>query len=467
MSFGQRTSASARAFSCPHCGSPVTLRAAGITVTAVCPACGSLIDTASPELRIIQAARDALFASPLEIGWRGKLDDIEWEVIGCVNKSVRYQPAYHWEEYLLFNPWHGFRFLSQVNGHWTLFKRLNQRVDGIAYRHSLGLNGRTFHIFNRDNVVVDAVKGEFYWRIKVGDETQACDFVSAPYMLSSEESDDEINISLGRYVSQADIRRAFPDAHLPYASGVGACQPSGIRNARSIFSVAALAAVAAVIAHVAVALTSPESMVVDLQGQPLSATTPAPSAPMWGADTPAPGAPYPSTATLQLPDFVPVQTAAKTLVSQPFELATDSNLRVDTWTNLDNNWAEFDLSLVNDTTHETFDIHQATSRYSGVDDGERWSEGSNHARSYTPLLPKGHYRLLIDSDTDVFQKQPSLPFTLEIHRGASDIWNLWLTLLVLAIYPAWVAWRVWSFESARWSNSDYSPGGQLLADQEA
>lgn len=468
MSFGQRLSPSARAFSCPHCGSPVSLRAVGITVTAVCPACGSVIDTASPELKIIQATRDALIATPLDIGSRGKLDGVEWEVIGCVSKSVRYQPAYRWEEYLLFNPWHGFRFLSQVNGHWSLFKRLNQRVDGVRGHLSATLNGRTFHAFNKDTVVVDGVKGEFYWRIKVGDETYACDFVSAPYMLSSEESDDEVNIALGRYVPQADIRRAFPDARLPYASGVGACQPSGIRNTKSVFNVAVLAAVAAIVTHVAVAVISPESKVVDVQGQPLTATAPASSsAPMWGASAPAPDAPFPSTATLPLPDFAPVQTAAKTLVSQPFDLTTDSNLRIDTWTNLDNNWAEFDMSLVNDTTHQTFDVHQATSRYSGVDDGEAWSEGSNHARSYTPLLPKGRYRLLIDSDTDIFQKQPSLPFTLEIHRSVSDIWNLWLVLLVLAIYPLWVAWRVWSFESARWSNSDYSPGSLLAADQES
>lgn len=462
MSFGQRLSPSARAFSCPHCGSPVILRAVGITVTAVCPACGTGIDTASPELKIIQAAKDADFATPLNIGWRGDLDGVAWEIIGCVAKSVRFT-IYRWEEYLLFNPWHGFRFLSQVNGHWTLFKRLNQRVDGIGRHNALTLNGRVYHVFNKDTVVVDAVKGEFYWRIKTGDETYACDYISAPYMLSSEESDDEINISLGRYVSKAEIRRAFPDARLPYASGVGACQPSGVRHVRSTFTVAGLAAAAAIIVHIAVATATPHRALVDVQADYLTPKAPpasaSASAPMWGD---------PTATTSPVPFNDPaIPTTAQTLTTQSFDLPEDASLRVDTSTNLDNRWAAFDLTLVNDTTHQDFDIHQETGRYSGIDDGEAWSEGSNHARSYTPVLPKGRYRLMIDADTDAFDHDASVPFSLEVDRGVTDIWNLWLTLLLLAIYPAWVAWRVWSFESARWSNSDYSPGVAIIDNLEA
>ncbi len=459
MSFGHRANPTGRAFACPQCGSPVTLRAVGITVTAVCPACGSVIDTASPELKIVQAARDADFATPLDIGWRGELDGIQWEVIGCVSKSVK-STVYHWEEYLLFNPWHGFRFLSQVNGHWTLFKRLNENIDGIGRRNTIGLKGRTFHVFNKDTVVVDRVKGEFYWRLKVGDETFASDYVSAPWMLSCEESDDEINVSMGRYVPKADIRRAFPEARLPYASGVGACQPSGIKNAKAVLALGGMAGLAAVVAHIWMAVLTPHRTVVDVQNEVLTLKPAAATATAsWGSAPAIPGVTgFSDTA---------IPTTAETLTTEPFDLKTDTSLTVDVWTNLDNRWADFDLTLVNDTTHQDFDIHEGTSHYSGVDDGESWSEGRNQARSYTPLLPKGRYRLIIDADTDAFSTASQVPFSLQVRTGQSDIWNLWAALLLLAIYPAWVAWRVWSFESARWSNSDYSPGGQLMANEEA
>jgi len=225
---------------------------------------------------------------------------------------------------------------------------------------------------------------------------------------------------------------------------------------------AIVAGLAAIAIHIGVAAFSPKRTVVDIENQSLTlkpaATAPAATG-SWGEASGTPGAvSFGGT---------PIATAAQSLTTEPFDLTSDTSLTLDIWTNLDNRWADFDLTLVNDTTHQDFDIHGGTSHYYGVDDGESWSEGSNHARAYTPLLPKGRYRLMIDADSDAFSTYSQVPFSLELRTGMTDIWNLWAALLLLAIYPAWVAWRVWSFESARWSNSDYSPGGQLLANQEA
>jgi hypothetical protein len=231
--FGQRPPAkSVRAFQCPGCGGPIELRAVGISVTAVCRQCSSVIDTANPDLRVIQTARQAAVSTDIEIGSRGELYGVLWEVIGYARKSVK-GTIYGWDEYLLFNPWQGFRFLSQLDGHWTFFKRVNAAIDRIGRRNSLTYNDKTYSVFNKDYVIVDSVQGEFYWRVKAGDESYAADYIHPPYMLSSEETNDEVNISLGVYVEKAVLRKAFLEAPLPYAWECANRRLTATRQARS------------------------------------------------------------------------------------------------------------------------------------------------------------------------------------------------------------------------------------------
>jgi len=447
--FGRRPPAkSVKAFQCPGCGGPIELRAVGVSVTAVCRQCSSIIDTSNPDLRVIQAARQAAVSTDIEIGWRGELYGVLWEVIGYTRKSVK-GTIYGWDEYLLFNPWEGFRFLSQSDGHWTFFKRVNAAIDRIGRRNSLTYNGKTYSVFNKDYVIVDSVQGEFYWRVRRGDESYAADYIRPPYMMSSEETNDEINISLGVYVERADLKKAFPEARLPYASGVGACQPPPYRNkASKIIKLGVIAAVAAVVLHIAIGIALPSQTMVDITGQPIVvkpaslAVLPASGA-MWG-----------------LPNETPVaQTEGQTMASEAFTLPRNGNIRVDIATALDNGWADFDLTLVNDKTSVSYPMHQSVSYYHGVDGGESWREGRNTASAWISSVPAGTYHLLIDAETDQFAKDGQLPFNLTLRRGVNETSNLWIALLLIAIFPAIVLFQRWSFESQRWSNSDYTPSG--------
>lgn len=449
--FGQRPPIkSMKAFQCPGCGGSIELRAVGISITAVCRQCSSIIDTANPDLHVIQAARQAAFSTGIEIGSRGELYGTLWEVIGYTRKSVK-GTIYGWDEYLLYNPWEGFRFLSQSDGHWTFFKRLNAAIDRIGRHNSLTYNDKAYSIFNKDYVVVDSVQGEFYWRVKTGDETYAADYIRPPYMLSSEKSNDEINISLGVYVDKAVLRKAFPKARLPYPLGVGACQPPPFRNkAGKIIKLGLLAAGAAIVLHVAMGIALPSQTMVDITGQPIvvkpasAAVLPA-GGEMWG-----------------LPNETPVaQTEGQTLQSEPFILPRSGNIRIETSTWLENGWADFDLTMVNEKTSVSYPIQQSVSYYHGVDGGESWSEGQNKARAWVSNVPAGTYRLLIDAESDQFAKDGQLPFNLTLRRGVNEMSNLWIALLLIAIYPAIVLFRRWSFESQRWSNSDYTPSGGL------
>src|SRR5262245_23764963 len=97
---------------CPNCGGPVERRGFGHTLTVVCPQCLSVLDASTPLLQILQKIEDRqrrVLSIPL--GTRGRFDGVTWETIGFQARSVTSDGVmYEWEEYLLFNPYHGFRY---------------------------------------------------------------------------------------------------------------------------------------------------------------------------------------------------------------------------------------------------------------------------------------------------------------------------------------------------------------------
>ena len=117
-------------------------------MSAVCGSCGTVIDTATPELQIIEAAEAAVrkLAPILPIGQRGKLFGTDYEIIGCVKRA---DPWSKWSEYLLFNPWQGFRWLVTFNGHWSFVTRLP--VTAGVERHRIAKsNGRRYKLFGEE-----------------------------------------------------------------------------------------------------------------------------------------------------------------------------------------------------------------------------------------------------------------------------------------------------------------------------
>jgi hypothetical protein len=438
-----------KAFNCRSCGGRVQLRATGISVTAVCEHCHCVIDAADPDLKVIQRAEAAYVKSDLPIGIRGELFGVSWEIIGYVRKAVA-GTIYRWDEYLLFNPWHGFRFLSKSSHHWTFFKRLNEHVQGIG-PNRVTAQGRSFSLFNRDIARVEAVKGEFYWRIKVGDESHTSDYINPPFMLSKDETMDETNVSLGVYVPHKDIAKAF-GARISSPLSVGACQPAPFeRSVSKIMNVAALSFTAAIIIQAVSMIVLPHHQILNISDTSIMPAVPEVS----------------DTGTGSWSDNISApEVRGETLSTELFELKSPGAVRISSEAVLDNAWAELSLSMVNEKTGHVYAIRQGLEHYYGVSDGERWSEGSNKAESFLSRVPAGTYRLLIDADSDLLAKSKKLSFTLKLEHGVTDWSNLLMSLLMIGFFPAYVIARRFSFESARWSDSSYSPSGALKEDEE-
>ena len=115
-----------RSLQCPNCGGTIELRGHSHTISAVCIQCLSILDASTPDLRIVQQfqARER-FQPIIPLGRRGKLWAVDYEAIGFqIREIVVEGVAYRWAEYLLYNPFRGYLYLTEYQGHWNAIRTL-------------------------------------------------------------------------------------------------------------------------------------------------------------------------------------------------------------------------------------------------------------------------------------------------------------------------------------------------------
>jgi len=109
-----------KSLKCPTCGAQLAVRSFENAVTVVCRSCHSILDAKDPNLRVLQQFAAATGeAHPLiPLGARGKLHGTDYMAIGFQRRTITVDSVdYSWHEYLLFNPYKGYRYLTEYNGH--------------------------------------------------------------------------------------------------------------------------------------------------------------------------------------------------------------------------------------------------------------------------------------------------------------------------------------------------------------
>src|SRR5688572_19673199 len=103
--------------SCPKCKAENNARGKAMTLAMTCKSCNAYFRTGNWNKDITQFGSAEEPAIP--IGSKGKIDGTLYEVLGfAVKKETKYH--YSWREYFLFNPYMGYAFLSEYNGHWNI-----------------------------------------------------------------------------------------------------------------------------------------------------------------------------------------------------------------------------------------------------------------------------------------------------------------------------------------------------------
>lgn len=420
---------SAAAMGCPNCGGPLALIAPDKAERVTCPNCNSLLDVDQGNLSYLRAlapsqAPDFL----LQIGMEGTfLNDKRFRILGAMARSVTIEGIkYYWHEYLLYNPMIGFRWLVHSDNHWNFVEPVNP-ADVLANTMfqagvSVGYNGRNFKIFQDATAVVEYVKGEFYWRVEQGESVRATDYVAAPLMLSREATRDEVNWSLGTYMTNAEVEKAFGISDLPKPWSVAPNQPF---TGSFYYTWGAVPLVMLFVAAVfMIPLTGLSSTVIADQ--------------------------------ITLPPLASA-TAPQTIFSRPFEIKADRNIRISASANLNNAWADLDVDLINDQSQEVESVNIPIEYYSGTDSDGAWTEGSQSTDATLSSLPAGSYTLRVEGTWQNWQEP--MPVNVKVEQSVNRGVNFCCALLALAIVPFFGLLRKWTFESSRWKDSMFGSSG--------
>ena len=410
---------------CPNCGGPIDLIAPDKAELVTCPNCDSLLDVNQGNLSYLKSLTPSpdqpAFVAP--IGAEGSFkDDVKFKIIGAVVRSVTFDGIkYYWHEYLLYNPMVGFRWLVHSDNHWNFVEPINVadviQSNAFAAGGTVDYNGQKFKIFQDAPATVEYVKGEFYWRVEQGEIVRAVDYVAAPLMLSQEISPNEINWSVGTYLTNEEVEKAFGVTDLPRPWGVGPNQPF---TGQFYYTWGALP----LLALLAVAV-----LMIPLAG--ITKTV--------------------FNQEIVLPPMANA-TAPQAVFSQPFDLKGNSNVRITSGAQVDNSWADLDVDLINEQTKEVAEsVNVPVEFYSGSDSDGAWTEGDKTTDATISSLPAGRYSIKVEGTWQNWQAQ--MPVSVKVEQGVNRGVNFCCAFIILLIVPIFGLFRKWSFEAGRWKDS--------------
>jgi Domain of unknown function (DUF4178) len=413
----------AKTFTCPSCGVAVTVRYPGGALTVACPSCRSIIDLTDENFRIIHDYLKTLidFHPYIELGTRGTLKGKKWECIGAL---VRMDQAslFRWQEYLLFNPYYGYRWLTLSDGHWNFVTPLKTRLEA---NRAIEYNGQRYKLYYRGNAVVKFVLGEFYWRVCNDWTVDMADYISPPFMLSSERDGKEVTWSLSEYIEPSTVAAGFKTSRpLPRPSSFAPNQPNPWT--------ADWPAVRYIWLFFVVFLTAMQWM------QTSTARN--------------------TTVYSSVNQFVANQKANDALTTPVFSLpAAKGNLMLTVSADVNNSWFWFGGELVNDKTGETYPFERSVEYYNGVDGGEAWSEGGTRESVLIQALPQGNYYVNLDWASGGFLDSNQHTYSLIAIRDVPTNANYYWCLFLGSILPILCWWAGLRSETLRWSDSNFSP----------
>ncbi len=425
---------------CPNCNGPIELHSPDI-LRAACAYCNHLLDVQPGTLRLL-GKLDKKASPRIPLGTKGTFAEGEMTVIGFVERSAEIEGVwYGFEEYLLYAPGIGFRWLVCSDGHWSYVQPVATGAvsfDGTKASY----DGVKFRLYQASQLRVDSVVGEFYWQVQAGERVWGEDFVAPPAMLSRESSNSEENWSLSTYMKPRELAAAFGDKpELQFGGGTGVApnqpDPAGAAATPLTLAFLALIALGIVFAMIAPArLVYQQVVSIPAPGAGPSASISGPA----GTFTPPAGGELPT-------DTNPPNV----FFSEPFALEAGKNVELGFRASLDNNWAYVVASVVNVASGDVVTVDASMEYYHGYEDGESWSEGKDHDTEVIGPVAAGQYVVRLEMQHGASSGE--VPLTVRVRQGVFRPRYLGLALGVLGIPFFLLGLYSYTFERKRWSNS--------------
>lgn len=419
---------------CPNCGAGVELRAPDDAMRVTCEACGSLLDCGQGELSLLRAAQRPGPDPQIPLGSVGKLQGGKWTVFGHLHRSVSFEgETWTWEEYLLHGGVKaGYRWLTCSSGHWSWVDPVHAGSVEPSGPRGAKLGGDTYRHFSSASARVDALRGEFYWKVAIGERVATHDYIKPPRVLSREVAADEVNWSLGTYLQPEEVAQAFGlKAGLPDPVGIAPHQPNphggplkGMMALGGIFSALLLALT------LLMSFTS-DNRVVLKQDWPVVAPTDAAA------------------------QKVNQRIVAAQIQTEPFQLSGRSNLALRLTADVKNAWLFLDAELVDLATQKVRPFGIQVSYSSGYSGGSSWASGGKTRVVFMGDLPKGQYIVRAKPEWGV-DGPPPTRMTLEAREDVFIGSHAVVIFFLIWLLPLLKAMQYYSFEKRRWAESDHA-----------
>ena len=427
-----------KTMSCQQCAKENTVKAFPYCQSYACIHCGTRygLEEGINFKRLGQ--RNTTDAGPdIELGAKGMLKNISYEVIGYIQKEEANRYRSQWKEYTLFNAQHGFAVLSEYSGHWIFVK---ERGDApvLVKEHSTSIQheGEGFELYNSYNYEVVNAKGEFPYHAFNDQEKKVKEFISPPEVWIQEKNGREgILWFLGEHLSGKELKAAFGDTiSLPGKSGVGAVEPKGFVSMEKIIRFGLGGVLLLLFVHLITSMTH--------RKQVISEST------------------YNFTDSVDTVSFI-----KKDIVLDKWR----SNLQFDIFASVDNSWCEISGTLVDVVKGTEYSFEQGVEYYHGYSDGEAWTEGDKLETAYLSQIPAGRYDLIIRASRETrmmdatYLSAPSVlnpsinSFSITIIYDTTNTRNLFLCMIPLVLFAVIHFLVVHSNERRRWYNSPFSP----------
>lgn len=421
---------------CPSCGGSIQLIDEQGTAMVVCRHCGSALDVSVfGKVQLLYQADQKQRHFPLKIGARGKLKGVEYTVNGLLSYSQREDGVtYTWTSFQMYNPEKGYAFLELENGHWMLFKSIEHpaKFDPryASPKQSVTYQGQAYKVFERSSGRVSYVEGELSWVARIDDIVRYMDAIRPPYLLSAEWTENEIEWSMGVYVTADEVGNAFqlPENQRTRPRGVSPAQPFLRTKGQSRRTLAGFIAVAVLFGLMIGALTKQGSLVFQSRNIPSSA-----------------------------------YLADDGYTTEPFSIPEGTHickLRVE-GNHLDNSWVSISVAFVDDQENVLLDTDATVERYSGYEGGESWSEGASSRTRLVRLEGPKTYQMVVFGETGTWSTasgdrvtQSGSSVSVELHRGVVPLRYFVMAMLLTAIYPVKESLRKGFFEMQRWPSDD-------------
>ncbi len=447
---------------CPKCDGSIELRTPDQTMRVACPFCDALLERGDGTFEVVAQLLDTQRQRPpIALGSTATFDGVTYTLTGYVRRLAVFPfEKYPFDEYLLYEPSVGFRWLVESDGHWSFVTTLPPgAVHGHSSAERVEYGGARFRVFQRCPLEVAAVYGELYWKVAMGETVYGHDYVAPPAMLSCEEGVDEVNWSLSVYRTPDEVAKAFGIERkaLPGPpEGIAPNQPR--RKGFGKVSAIALGAVLAV--GLVRCQTADNRRVAQEAFEVVDPADPGYALPAVSLEAAQAGAEL---------EGALVGGTAQVFFTQPFALAGGDNVELHVDAPLDNEWMFVGVDLVNTETGAFEMAEVELDRWSGYTDGESWVEGAPSASVFLGAQPEGTYvvRLEVQRGTSGGQRtaasrSPYLavrPLTVTVRQDVFRWEHFGLAFGLIGLPGAIAGLLAWWFERRRWKDSEFAPRG--------